>query len=58
MEESVSEYNMLNFIRQGLRMLMSVSLGLLNFHKKGRLSRLIILLWFLNGSSMLKNIVE
>lgn len=58
MEESVSEYNMLNFIRQGLRMLMSVSLGLLNFNKKDRLSRLIILLWFLNGSSMLKNIVE
>lgn len=58
MEENVSGYNMLNFIRQGLRMLMSVSLGLLNFNKKGRLSRLIILLWFLNGSSMLKNIVE
>lgn len=58
MEENVSEYNMLNFIRQGLRMLMSVSLGSLNFHKKGRLNRLIILLWFLNGSSMLKNIVE
>lgn len=44
MEENVSGYNMLNFIRQGLRMLMSVSLGLLNFNKKGRLSRLIILL--------------